>query len=645
MFYYEVAPLKIARVDSDSFTYSYEDSLEVGQIVVVELGSQMVTGIVVKKVKKPSFKTKSIQSTIEQLPLPSQLVDLAIWMGEYYNSPLANVFSTIIPSGIKKKRRQRDIGSPLSVRNRINILLNREQGDVLRQVAKFGPGTYLLNGITGSGKTAVYIELAKQTIDSGKSVIMMVPEISLTPQLVSEFSNSFADVIVSHSKMTESSRHLTWKTALNQDKPMVIIGPRSTLFTPFSNLGLIIVDEAHEPSYKQEQSPRYSAIRAASVLGKLHGATVLLGSATPSVVDSYLAGRSSMPILKLTQKAVSGTLKPSISIVDMTKLDNFSHRFISKQLINQIEQTLAEGKQTLIFHNRRGSANVTICNKCGWYAECPRCFIPLTLHADYHALNCHVCGYSATVPTSCPKCHGTDIIHKGVGTKVIETELTKLFPKARIARFDADNKADEALDKQYTDLYDGKIDIAIGTQIVAKGLDLPHLRTVGVIQADTGLAMPDYSTNERTFQLLSQVVGRVGRNEHQTNVIIQTYQPSHPSIIYGVNQDYESFYSHTLNEREKGNYPPFVHLAKVVCSYKTERAAVKSSRDLAATINGKFGANIQVLGPTPAFYERLGDNYRWQIVLKSKKRQYLQQALKLVPKQHWQSELDPTSLL
>jgi primosomal protein N' (replication factor Y) len=249
------------------------------------------------------------------------------------------------------------------------------------------------------------------------------------------------------------------------------------------------------------------------------------------------------------------------------------------------------------------------------------------------------------VPTSCPVCGSTDIIHKGIGTKLVESELHKLFPKANIARFDADNTNDEAVNARYSDLYNGVIDIAIGTQVVAKGLDLPHLRTVGIIQADAGLALPDYITNERTFQLLAQVIGRVGRNEHQTQVIVQSYQPNHPSIKSGLTQDYESFYAHTLDERRRGLFPPFTHLLKLTCIYKTESAAIKNAQKLASELRTKVNKGVQILGPTPAFYERQHGTYRWQLVLKSPKREYLIDTLKLIPPNHWQFELDPASLL
>lgn len=646
MHYYEVAPNRIIRTDSAFFTYSSESTLSIGQIVLVEVGKKQTIGIILREVPKPSYPTKLIISSIEQMPLPGQLVDLALWMSKYYITPLATVLQILIPKGLQKKRRSQNNQHQITHRDRTNIVFNQEQSEVLDILSKHLEGTFLLQGVTGSGKTEVYIELVKQSLKNNKSAIILVPEIALTSQLIAEFSNHFSNLLVTHSKMTEATRHIVWHEALSSTQPRVVIGPRSALFLPLKDIGVIIIDESHEPSYKQEQSPKYSALRAATMLGRFHKAKVIFGSATPNIIDRYLAEKSNLPILKLTKPARAGSISSDITLVDMTKRVNFSnHRFFSKQLLEQMKNTLQIGKQILIFHNRRGSTSTTLCEKCGWTAQCPKCFLPLTLHGDKHLLKCHICGYNSAVPTSCPFCSSAEIIHKGIGTKLIESELCKLFPEANIARFDADNTDNEEINSRYQDLYSGAIDIAIGTQIVAKGLDLPHLRTVGVIQADAGLAIPDFNTNERTFQLLAQVIGRVGRNQHDTQVIIQTYQPKHPSIVNGLTQDYESFYTYTLNERKKSLFPPFTHLLKLTCIYKSELAAIKNSKKLASDLKIKVHNDIQILGPVPAFYERQHDTFRWQLVLKSPKREYLIDAMKFVPATHWQSELDPTSLL
>ncbi len=646
MHYYEVAPNQIVRPGSSVFTYASEQNLEIGHIVLIEVGKKHMIGVVMRPAKQPSYQTKPILSIIEPTPLPNQLLELATWLSRYYVTPFASVLQALLPRGLQKTRRARPATPKPTLRDRTNIVFNAQQKEVLDTVEASPTGTFLLQGITGSGKTEVYIEIAKRAISRGKSVIVLVPEIALTSQIVADFSHHFENILIVHSTITEAERHLTWKEALTSTSPRVVIGARSALFTPLKNIGAIIVDEAHEPSYKQEQSPRYSALRAATILGRLHDAIVILGSATPNISDRYLAEQSHRPLLTLTKSARKHTLPPAVSLIDMTKRANFDgHRFFSKQLLMQLEATLSEGKQALIFHNRRGSASTTLCQNCGWTAQCPRCYIPLTLHADHHHLRCHICNHQQTVPTSCPDCGQADIIHKGFGTKLIETELRKLFPKASIARFDADNDTKETVNARYAELYSGAIDITVGTQVIAKGLDLPELRTVGVIQADSGLALPDFSASERTFQLLAQVVGRVGRNHHATQVIVQTYQPTHPSVSFGLTQDYESFYSYALNERKKGLFPPFVHLLQLTCVYKSEAAAIRNAQIVARDLKAKMHRDVTILGPTPAFYERQRDTYRWQLTLKSPKREYLIEALAFVPATHWQSELDPTSLL
>lgn len=645
MHYYEVAPTQLIRPGSSVFTYEYDEPLPVGQIVTIEVGRKQLLGVVMDSTSKPAYETKKISTILEGKILPRHLLQLSQWMSSYYATHLSLVLQTILPRGIQKTRRTRKSVIQKPLRDRTNFVLNTTQSKVIEQIETASSGTLLLHGITGSGKTAVYVEMARRILETDKSIIVLVPEIALTPQLVDEFSAHFDDVILTHSRQTEAERHLAWEEALTSVKPRVVIGPRSALFLPLRSIGLIIIDEAHEPSFKQEQSPRYSALRVASVLAKEQNAKLILGSATPAISDYYLAKESGRPIVKMNVSARQ-VKPPEITLIDMTKRLNFQrHRFLSNALLKQLEQTFAAGKQALIFHNRRGSASTTLCENCGWQAGCPRCFVPLTLHADSHELRCHICGHTEKVPTSCPVCHHADIIHKGIGTKLIEAELAKLFPGVTIARFDGDSASDETLDARYKELYDGSIQLIIGTQVVAKGLDLPHLRTVGIVQADAGLSLPDFSSSERAFQLLTQAIGRVGRNDHETSVIVQSYQPTHPAVVDGLAQDYAAFYEKTITERQRALFPPFVFILKLTCVYKTEAAAIRNARDLANKLRATLPKDIQILGPTPAFYERQRDTYRWQLVLKSKRRSELVDALAQLPPTHWQFELDPISLI
>lgn len=645
MQYYEVAPTKIVRANSPTFTYTSSVALAVGSFVTVPIGKTTLTGVVMRPTSKPAYQTKDITEVIDIPPLPPALISVALWMAEYYNSHLATVLQTVLPRGITKKRRVTKQALPSVERDRTHFLLTSQQSAALEQLQQASPGTVILHGVTGSGKTTIYIEYAKRLLSEGKSVTVLVPEIALTSQLVAEFRQYFPNIILTHSRQTEAERHLTWLDALHSTEPRVAIGPRSALFLPLNNLGAIIIDEAHEPSFKQDQAPKYSALRVAGILAKYLGGFAIQGSATPLVSEYYLAAHNKRPVIKLPERARQDAKDPAITVVDMTKKDSFRrHRFFSDELLATIKQTIESKQQVLIFHNRRGSASTTLCESCGWSATCPHCFVPYTLHADIHQLRCHICDTRERVPTACPVCQSTDIIHKGIGTKLVESELTKLFPNYKIVRFDGDSKDSGTVESQYQALYDGSIDIIIGTQVIAKGLDLPHLRTVGVIQADAGLSLPDFTSAERTFQLLAQVVGRVGRSSHDTRVIIQSYQPSASAVRYGIAQDYKSFYEETLTVREQGGFPPFTYLLKLTCIYKTEAAAIKNAKALAATIRHDFH-DVRLMGPTPAFYERQRDTYRWQITIKSSSRKRLLDIIDVLPTNGWQYDIDPNSLL
>jgi len=645
MHYYEVAPTKIVRANAHTFTYSSNDALALGSFVQIPIGKQVQLGMVIKEVTKPAYETREVTELLDIPPLPQALITTSLWMSDYYHTHLAQVLQTVLPRGLTKHRRAPRNAASVIKRDRTHFLLNKYQTKALDTLQKTTPGTVLLHGVTGSGKTAVYIEYARQILTTNKSVVVLVPEIALTSQLVAEFQQHFPHIILTHSRQTEAERHLCWLEAARAEGPVVVIGPRSALFLPVQSIGAIIIDEAHEPSYKQEQSPRYSALRVAGILAKEYHCLVIQGTATPLITEYYLAEQRKRPIISLPTRARQDAVDPSIVTIDMTKRGNFiKHRFFSDALLSAIAASLENHHQVLIFHNRRGSASMTLCENCGWSATCPHCFIPLTLHADIHTLRCHTCGFTDKVPTSCPVCGSTDIIHKGIGTKLIESELKKLFPHAAIMRFDGDSQNTETVESRYQALYSGEIQIIIGTQVIAKGLDLPHLRTVGVVQADAGLSLPDYSSSERAFQLIAQVVGRVGRSAHQTSVIIQSYQPNNFVVQCGIKQDYQEFYKNALVTRQRGGFPPYTYLLKLTCSYKTEAAAIRNSKQLADTIKGQF-SGIAILGPTPAFYERQRDSYRWQVVVKSPKRDVLTSIIDTIPNAHWQYDLDPASLI
>lgn len=641
--YYEVFPTKIFRQNAHILTYSSETPLQPGQIVKIPFGKTTTIGIVYREVKQVDFKTKPILETLYDQPLPLHLLRAIPWLADYYATNAPSFANLMLPTGIEKKRRK-NIDQPHANYKLPLIELNQHQKTALHKLKKIKANTKLLHGVTGSGKTNIYLQLTAEQLKQGKSTILLVPEIALTSQLIQIFTQTFGgNITLIHSRQTESERHQTWEKILCSDQPQIVIGPRSACFSPLQNLGLIIIDEAHEQTFYQENPPRYHTLRLASFIAKTLNIDCILGTATPLVTDYYLAEQLDA-IASIDQKAKATAQDAKISIIDLTDRQNFSqNRYFSNQLIESIQKNLKNGHQTLIFHNRRGSAPLTICEKCGWQALCPTCFLPLTLHGDAYELLCHTCGHHSKVPSSCPSCGHAGVIHKGFGTKLLENELKKLFKTAKIIRFDADNTKDYTLDLLYQQVKDGEYDIIIGTQTVAKGLDLPLLATVGVVQADSGLNLPDYVAEERTFHLLTQVIGRVGRGHlNSAEAIIQTYNPSHPLIINSIRQNYTETYKYLLQKRHQGKFPPFCYLAKLSMTYKTETATIKNIQKIHHQLKA---ADIQVSSPTPSFHERTTNGFTWQVVLKSTSRQQLIKAIQKLPADHLHVTIDPPSLL
>ena len=668
--FYEVIP----EGKVETLTYDFEgDSLLPGQIVLVPVGRRVVPGVVAKEVTQPKFRTKSILKILYSRPLPKHLLDTVRFVHEYYLVASGQAVGLVLPRGVEKKRREteqmfglsldgscRTFSSPTSLtlsggpppgpspvhdsHTSPNVPLNPSQKKALEGLQKAPGATKLLFGVTGSGKTNIYLKMAENALGRHLSTILLVPEIALTGQLVRIFAEVFGDkVVLIHSGQAEAERHLIFEKILMAEGPLVVVGPRSALFAPLSDLGLIIIDEEHEGTYYQENAPKYSAIRVASFMAKDVGASLVLGSATPTVEDFYIASRSEA-VVKLTEKAKSSAVKPKIKIIDFKNREDFSkNKYFSNPLLTAMAKNLELGQQTLIFHNRRGSSPLTICESCGEEVLCPNCFLPLTLHADEYALHCHTCGFAEKVPMECPKCGAPRLIHKGFGTKLLESELRKLFPKARVRRFDADNKKGEGLEAVYAEVREGEVDILVGTQTVAKGLDLPKLATVGVVQADAGLSLPDYLAEERTFQLLTQVIGRVGRGHlKEAEVFIQTFRPEHPVLTLAANEDYLGFYGYMVAKRQKAGFPPFRFVLKLEITMKTEALVLKKVRNLALKL--KQDKRLLVSPPQPGFHERTAKGYTWQIVVRSRSRKALLEACGGLD-QSFRVTLDPPGLL
>ena len=655
MFYEVILGRGVGRFDG-VLTYSYAgDTLATGTIVEVPVGRASVPAVVVKKVAQPEFKCKDIARILYTMPLPRHLVVTAQWMAEYYHDSLSSCMGVMLPVGVQKQRRARkteqmfgekvhaEFMSDFALYEKL-IPLNPHQKNALEGLLKAPGATKLLHGVTGSGKTNIYLRMALNALQNHKSVVLLVPEIALTGQLVQAFHRVFGDIITTiHSKQTEAERHLIFNSLLSGSGARIIVGPRSALFAPLSNLGLIIIDEEHESTYYQENTPKYSAIRVASYMAKVAKCDCILGSATPSVDDYYIAKRSG-GLVTLPEKAKASAVEPKIEIVDFKNREAFSrNRYFSNALIAAIERNLEAGQQTLIFHNRRGSSPLTICENCGEELLCPNCFLPLTLHADTYELVCHTCDFRCKVPAGCPKCGHAGLVHKGFGTKLLETELMRLFPKARVRRFDADTKKNEGMDVVYEEVKAGKVDILIGTQTLAKGLDLPKLATVGVVQADAGLSLPDFAAEERVFQLITQVIGRVGRGHIETaEVFIQTFRPEHPVLDFAVRADYEGFSRYLLAARRKGGFPPFKYIMRLDITMKTEASVVRKVREAVRVLQCNTG--LIVSPPMPAFHEHTAKGYTWEIVVRAGSRKTLMETCAGLDK-NFRVTLDPPSLL
>lgn len=681
MFYYFVWVRSAKYHGREPLTYCHQDRLAVGQIVLVGMLRESVLGMVSGATAKPRFVTKQIERIYELPPLPVHLVKTAQWMIEFYPAPLGMITQQLLPAELPDKRlvggftaitkagmvNDNDNAQSLAAERLPAELAAALPPLTLDQVAALElmdqTNTYILHGQTGSGKTRLYIELALKAFNRGKSSIILTPEISLTTQLAANVQAVFGGaVVVVHSGQTPKQRQAAWLRCLQAtaDTPVVVIGARSALFSPLHNLGLIVIDESHEAAYKQEQSPAYVTSRVAGFMAPLCHASVILGSATPGLVDYYMAKQREKPIIRMAALALSDQKNDtklestyanndnsrSITIVDMKDRGQFVRsRLISQPLLSAVSGALSRGEQSLLYLNRRGTARIVLCQSCGWQANCPHCDVPLTYHADSHQLRCHACEYHAPSPTSCPSCGHTDIIYKTAGTKAVVTEVERLFPGARVARFDTDNAKADRFEQQYQHVLDGGVDILVGTQLLAKGLDLPKLSTLGIVLADTSLYMPDYAAPERTYQLITQVLGRIGRGHVAGSAIIQTYHPEHPVLHSAINDDYATFSERELAERKQFLFPPYCYLLKLTCRRASSGSAQLAATKLKASLQANYQiSKVRIEGPSPSFYERAGDKFAWQLIVKAFERSDLLKIISDLPA-NWSYDIDPVNLL
>ncbi|HET7320705.1 MAG TPA: primosomal protein N', partial [Candidatus Saccharimonadales bacterium] len=640
MYFYEVWVRSNKYHGSGALTYQSAQQLSVGSIVSVPMQRDKVMAVITKVVTQPAFTTKDIGQVYGLPPVPEHLLRLSEWLQAYYPAPLGLVTQQVIPADVNDKKLPAPITAGAPDLSNVPPLTDQQQEAVAGMV---NPGTYLLHGTTGSGKTRLYIELAYRRLANGRSCIILTPEISLTSQLAERFRQVFGErVVVLHSQQSPKERREKWQQILLSQEPLVVVGPRSALFSPLKNIGLIVLDESHEPAYKQEQAPHYQAGRVAAKLAQLHGSMLVLGSATPSVSDYYLAEQKQKPIIELTELATASEhAETKVQVVDLKDRSLLSRNpSLSQPLLEAIEAALLRKEQVLLYLNRRGTARIILCENCGWQAMCPHCDLPLTYHGDQHLLRCHVCNHHEPVPAACPACNHPSIIYRSIGTKAVADDVSRLFPGARVQRFDTDNTKAERFENHFSSVHAGDVDILVGTQLLAKGLDLPRLSTLGIIAANTSLAMPDFSANERTYQLLTQVLGRVGRGHVAGSAIIQTYQPEHPAIQTAITGDWQEFYKAELESRKLFNFPPFVYLLKLTVRRASTKTAEKAAEDFAEVLR-KAKLKIEIDGPAPAFHEKFQNKYQWQLVLKAKDRTQLLEVIKLLPSSGWSYDIDP----
>lgn len=508
--------------------------------------------------------------------------------------------------------------------------LTIEQENIIREYINSDDKMFLLKGVTGAGKTEVYMKLVERVLLEGKSAIILVPEIALTPQMIERFKGRFGvNVALFHSKLSDGERFDEW-FRVKEGKSKVIVGARSAIFLPAKNLGLIIIDEEHENTYKSEQNPKYQTKEVAEYLSELKGCKVILGSATPSIETYYRALTGEMKLLELNSR-VDNKAMPPMKVIDMrNELKGGNKSLFSRELFIAIQERLKRKEQIILFLNRRGFSTFVSCRSCGYVFKCDECDISMTYHKN-GLLICHYCGKTKREPRECPKCHSKYVKFFGAGTQRVEEEVKKYFNNAGILRMDVDTTRDKhSYERIYNTFKNGEADILIGTQMVSKGLDFKNVTLVGILAADMSINIPDYRAAERTFQIITQVAGRAGRGDKQGEVLIQTYTPQHYSLQYAVNYDYEGFYEKEFTVRAMMKYPPFGKLLLINGTSKKEDLLKNFMHKITMMIKPLVEncLDIEILGPIPCMISKVKENYRWQIVIKGEFDSYFSKNIK-----------------
>lgn len=598
-----------------------------GSRVIVPLGRRKSKGVIVDTSSTTSFsadKIKSISEVTSEQPIDEKNRKWLQWLTRYYFHPPGQVFSLAFsprPNAKGKSRKSNLTSAPETLEKEHSP--NSDQAAAIKAISEkvqqktFAP--FLLYGITGSGKTEVYLQSIKQALSQGQQVLVLVPEISLTPQLIKRFTARFGDqVAVIHSHLTSREKAGQWWEALDLKK-QILIGARSALFCPLENIGLIIVDEEHETSFKQDEHLKYNARDAAIVKAQVFNCPIVLGSATPSLETWHNARTGKFSLLELKGRVESREL-PEVEIIDMrtAKSDNPQvPRWMSDALFEKLSDVLKSGDQAVLFLNRRGFGQYLFCTACGFTDHCPNCSVSLTVHDWGNKLTCHYCGFSKPTPQVCPSCKLFQMSPFGLGTEKIADELKTIFPKARIARADRDEiNSRESLEGLLSKIQNKEVDFVVGTQMVAKGHDFPDITLVGVVSADVGLNIPDFRAAEKTFQLLTQVAGRAGRHKKAGQVVIQTYMPENPVLQYSLKHDFVGFANYELENRKNFNFPPFGRLA-IVRLQGPDKKLVEEQSQIIKSMLSHIPGQIEVLGPIEAPLAKLKNKFRYQILLKS----------------------------
>ncbi len=633
-------------IHAEAFTYSVpaetETAVKVGARVLAPFKRGEKTGIVIDLFKESRtgrlINIKPIKSLLDAEPLvPENILNLIEWVSQYYMSTSGSALKNAVPSAFftGKKAGQPRILYDDTVTNKKDIELTDEQNYALEKIKQSDEGAFLLHGITGSGKTEVYVNAVK-ALPENREAIILVPEIAITTQMIDRFRSRFGDsVVFYHSGLSLGERILQWKK-IRDGKVRVVIGVRSAVFAPLTSLGLIVVDEEQEASYKQFEGLRYNARDVALARAQLEKTKIILGSATPSMEAFYAAGKGKFTYLELTRRIHEKPL-PRVDIIDMTKADKHTFSF-SNTLLDSLKESISSGQQAMIMLNRRGYSPFFMCTDCGHTYKCPACSITLIYHKDTKTLNCHYCGSHLEPQDVCPVCQGTQVKYLGTGTQRVEEDLKLVLPDLSFRRMDRDTTQKKlAHYRIIRQMEERKIDLLLGTQMVAKGHDFPDVTLSAIVSADIALNLPDFRSAERAFQLFTQMAGRSGRGDVSGRAIIQTYEPEHYVFEYVRDHDYKNFYKKEIALRKELSYPPFSKLLRIILSFKTKETAKSSIKVIANRIKGmlpslnRHGAGgIEILGPAPAPIEKIRNHWRWHIILKGKNAKSLRHTASLI---------------